>query len=75
MKEDKKQSKTVTNTGIGFSGLLTIAFIILKLCGVINWSWWWVLSPIIISTCISVIIIAVVIVVGLVCAIINAFLD
>jgi hypothetical protein len=21
------------------------AFIILKLCGVINWSWWWVLSP------------------------------
>lgn len=75
MKEDKKQSKTVTKNGIGFSGLLTIAFIILKLCGVINWSWWWVLSPIIISTCISVIIIAVVIVVGLVCAIINAFLD
>lgn len=26
--------------------LLTVAFIVLKLCGVINWSWWWVLSPI-----------------------------
>ena len=25
--------------------LLTVAFIVLKLCGVINWSWWWVLSP------------------------------
>lgn len=31
--------------GIGFTGLLTIAFIVLKLCNVINWSWWWVLSP------------------------------
>lgn len=32
--------------GIGFTGLLTIAFIVLKLCGVITWSWVWVLSPI-----------------------------
>lgn len=31
--------------GVGFSSLLLIAFIVLKLCGVINWSWWWVLSP------------------------------
>ena len=26
--------------------LLSVAFIVLKLCGVIKWSWWWVLSPI-----------------------------
>jgi hypothetical protein len=26
--------------------LLTLIFIVLKLCGVIAWSWWWVLSPI-----------------------------
>lgn len=31
--------------GIGFTGLLTIAFIVLRLCGVISWSWLWVLSP------------------------------
>jgi hypothetical protein len=31
--------------GIGFVGLLTIAFVVLKLTGVIAWSWWWVLSP------------------------------
>lgn len=31
--------------GIGFFGLLTIAFIILKLMGYINWSWFWVLFP------------------------------
>ena len=34
------------NNGIGFCGVLTIAFIVLKLLGVINWSWLWVLSPI-----------------------------
>lgn len=33
------------NGGIGFCGLLTIAFIVLKLCGVIAWSWVWVLAP------------------------------
>ena len=31
--------------GISFTGLLTILFIALKLCGVIKWSWVWVLSP------------------------------
>ena len=31
--------------GIGFLGLLSIAFIVLKLTKVIAWSWWWVLSP------------------------------
>jgi len=32
--------------GIGFCGVLTIVFIVLKLVGTIDWSWWWVLSPI-----------------------------
>ena len=41
-------NKTEIHGGIGFCGLLTIAFIILKLCNVITWSWFWVLSPIII---------------------------
>lgn len=38
-------SSTSSAGGIGFVGLLTVAFIVLKLCGVISWSWWWVLSP------------------------------
>lgn len=33
------------NIGGGFTGLLTILFIGLKLTHYINWSWWWVLSP------------------------------
>lgn len=37
-------NKTI-GTGIGFTGLLQLAFIVLKLCGVIVWSWKWVLAP------------------------------
>lgn len=33
----------------GVVGLLTILFIGLKLTGHIDWSWWWVLSPVWIS--------------------------
>lgn len=32
--------------GISFAGLLTIVFIVLKLTHTIDWSWWWVLSPV-----------------------------
>ena len=38
-------SNTSTSGGIGFAGLLGIVFIVLKLCHVIEWSWWWVLAP------------------------------
>jgi hypothetical protein len=43
------EQKTSYSGGIGFTGLLTIVFIVLKLLGKIDWSWWWVLSPIWIS--------------------------
>jgi hypothetical protein len=43
-------NKTDNNSsgGVGFVGLLTILFIGLKLTGYIAWSWWWVLSPVLI---------------------------
>lgn len=37
--------KNASSGGLGLSGILGIVFIILKLVGVINWSWFWVLSP------------------------------
>lgn len=37
-------SKT-SSGGVGFFGLLTIAFIVLKLCKMIDWSWIWVTCP------------------------------
>ena len=42
-------SSSSSSGGISFTGALTILFIGLKLTHVINWSWWWVLSPIWIS--------------------------
>lgn len=40
-----KAAKDMKTTNICFLELLGIVFIILKLCGVINWSWWFVLMP------------------------------
>lgn len=39
------KNNSTASGGIGFFGLLAIVFITLKLCGVIAWSWWWVLAP------------------------------
>ena len=38
-------NSTSSRGGIGFPGLLAIVFIVLKLAGVIAWSWLWVLAP------------------------------
>lgn len=39
-------SNSSSNYGIGFTGMLTVAFVVLKLCNVIDWPWCVVLSPI-----------------------------
>lgn len=38
-------AESSSSSGIGFFGVLTIVFIVLKLTGNITWSWWWILSP------------------------------
>lgn len=38
--------KTAATNSISFANLLGVAFIILKLCHVIEWAWVWVLAPI-----------------------------
>ena len=48
--------------GISFIGLLTIVFVVLKLCKVIDWSWLWVLSPIWISAAFILIIVVIMII-------------
>jgi hypothetical protein len=37
-----------SSNGIGFPSLLTLLFVALKLTHVVNWSWWWVMSPMLI---------------------------
>lgn len=55
--------KNNNSNGIGFASLLTVVFIVLKLCGVITWSWWWVLSPIWITI---LLVIAILVIVGVI---------
>lgn len=40
--------------GIGLPMLLFIVFLILKLCKTIDWSWWWVTSPLWIMVLLSI---------------------
>ena len=54
-----KEKQTTVNGGIGFTGLLTIAFIVLKLLGIITWSWVWVFAPIWIDAILVIILLAV----------------
>lgn len=53
-------SESKSSGGIGFFGLLTIVFIVLKLCHVITWSWIWVLSPIWIPAFVGIIILLII---------------
>jgi len=43
MRQEKNNSSS--SSGISTVGLLGVVFIVLKLCKVINWSWWWVTAP------------------------------
>lgn len=41
----KNKNYNANNTGVGILGVLLIVFIVLKLVGVVTWSWWIVLAP------------------------------
>lgn len=53
-----------SSSGIRICGVLTIVFVVLKLVGVINWSWLWVLCPLWIDILLTVIILVVLAVLG-----------
>lgn len=38
--------KDSSSKGLGLGDVLAVVFIVLKLIGVIDWSWWWVLAPV-----------------------------
>lgn len=57
--KENVMSNTNNSKGIGFVGLLTITFIVLRLINVITWSWVWVLSPLWIYAIVKVILIVI----------------
>jgi hypothetical protein len=38
-------SSSSSSSGLGFTGALFLVFLVLKLTHVIDWSWWWITSP------------------------------
>lgn len=38
-------SSSNTSGGVGLGTVLFIVFLVLKLAGVVTWSWWWVTAP------------------------------
>lgn len=53
-----------TKTTLTFCDLLAVAFIVLKIVGVIKWSWWWVLAPIWIPLAIGIIFFIIIIIIA-----------
>ena len=49
-----------TSNGIGVGTTLFIVFLILKLTNTIDWSWWWVTSPLWIPVALGIVILGVV---------------
>ncbi|MBR2998647.1 hypothetical protein IKF34_02670 [Candidatus Saccharibacteria bacterium] len=62
--EEAKIIKKTGSRGLGVVGCLILLFIILKIAGVIDWSWWWVLSPAWITCIVAVISFSIILVVG-----------
>lgn len=60
MSSNRNSNNSSVKGGIGFCGLLAVAFIVLKLLGVIKWSWLWVLTPLWLTTAIVILLIVVV---------------
>lgn len=43
---DRQKINISVGSGLTFGSVLFFIFLTLKLCGVIEWSWWWVTAPI-----------------------------
>lgn len=56
--------KKTRTGGMGFVSTLTLIFIVLKCCGLIEWSWWWVLCPVWISALLCLAALAVILIGG-----------
>lgn len=53
-------NRNSSSSGIGICGVLTIVFVVLKLVGVINWSWLWVLCPLWIDILLTIIVLVII---------------
>lgn len=59
---DKETNVQVGSKGIGILSILTIIFVIAKITGFLNWSWWLVFAPLLVSIGLTVLIVVVVLI-------------
>lgn len=57
-------NRNSSSSGIGICGVLTIVFVVLKLIGVINWSWLWVLCPLWINLLLTIIVAVIIVIIN-----------
>lgn len=65
MSEEKTR---VVRSGASLSTILTVIFVIAKLFGVINWSWWLVFLPTIISVGLSIVALLIMLIIAIIAA-------
>ena len=64
-------SETYKSGGLSFTSILTLIFVLCKLTHYIDWSWWWVLSPVLISTGLTIFALAIIAIVAIVAAVLS----
>lgn len=60
-----KENNNNNSISIGLPTILFLIFLVLKLCNVIDWSWWWVTAPLWITAAFVIAILLVGLIVGL----------
>ena len=63
------ETQQVTSGGFGLSTVVFIVFLILKLTNTIDWSWWWVTSPLWITAGFVIIVLLIILLIAIFAAI------
>ena len=58
-------SQQVTSGGFGLGTVLFIVFLVLKLTNTIDWSWWWVTSPLWISAGLVIVVLLIILLIAM----------
>lgn len=55
----RREDENASIGGVGFGSILFFIFLVLKLTGVISWSWLWVIAPLWIGFAVTILILAI----------------
>ena len=59
MKQQQIQTQQTLSWGTPFCFLTTLTFLVLKLCHIIDWNWWWIFAPLWLPIAVSLIVITI----------------